>query len=192
MSSRKKKSNTIMIVCAIVGVFVGVFVSRMPGLGNSPIFSGLMALVLLAVFGWAVWVIFSSFLKTKKAPKELEKLAKEFSVSTDKAVVYVFRDQFIAMLKALPIMINQQELAWIKGKTFARFELPEGEYTVSGHKMCKEPLVIQVKAGQVVFLEQEIVTGALKGSYTYNLLTDEQDAKNRIKWCKLVVSSDFK
>ena len=185
--NRKTKSNTIMTVSVIVGAVVGVSVSQM-GIGGKNYF--LLCLFLLLVFMVFVgWVVVSSMKKTPKATQEEDREAKKFLPVSDKGVVYIFRDQFIAMAKAFPVMISGQPAGWVKGKRLLRLELPAGQYTIGGNTACKEPVDFSIENGQIMFIEQEVVAGALKGGYAYNLLEDNQSVRARITQCRLTKAS---
>ena len=181
--NRKTKSNTIMIVSVIVGTVVGVSVSQL-GIGGKNYF--LLCLVLLLAFMVFIgWVVVSSMKKTPKATQEEDWEAKKFLPVPDKGVVYIFRDQFIAMAKAFPVMISGQTVGWVKGKRLLRLELPAGHYTIGGNNTCKETTDFTIENGQIIFFEQEVVAGALKGGYAYNILEDNQSVRARITQCRL-------
>ena len=181
--NRKTKSNTIMTVSVIVGAVVGVSVSQL-GIGGKNYF--LLCLVLLLAFMVLIgWIVVTSMKKIPKATQEEDREAKKFIPVSDKGVVYIFRDQFIAMAKAFPVMISGQSAGWVKGKRLLRLELPAGQYTLGGDKACKESTEFTIENGQIIFIEQEVVAGALKGGYAYNILEDSQSVRTRITQCRL-------
>ena len=184
--NRKTKSNTLMIVSIMVGVIVGTYLS----LSSVSAMFGKTAFFLLFLFAVFVgWVVVSSMKKTPKATQEEDREAKKFLPVSDKGVVYIFRDQFIAMAKAFPVMISGQPAGWVKGKRLLRLELPAGQYTIGGNTACKEPVDFSIENGQIMFIEQEVVAGALKGGYAYNILEDNQSVRARITQCRLTKAS---
>ncbi len=184
--NRKSKSNTLMIVSIVIGTSIGLFISQ-SGLIRGGKNSFLVILLLLGLFfAFIGWVFISSMKKTPKATQEEDREAKKFLPVSDKGVVYIFRDQFIAMAKAFPVIISGQPSGWIKGKMFTRIELPAGQYTISGDKACKETADFSLENGQILFIEQEVVAGALKGGYAYNILEDNQDIRARLSRCRLI------
>ncbi len=173
-----------MIISVVIGGIIGMFVSQ-SGIGGKSYF--LICMVLLAIFiGFVGWVIITSMKKTPKATQEEDREAKKFLSISDKGVVYIFRDQFIAMAKAFPVTISGQPAGWVKGKMVLRLELPAGQYTISGDKACRENTDFAIENGQILFIEQEVVAGALKGGYIFNILEDNQKVRSRITQCRLV------
>lgn len=184
--SQKSKSNILMTACVIVGVIAGITISSMDfGTANKFIWIA-TGIILIGAMFFVGWVIFNAARNVQKAPIEEDRLAKNFTPVTDKGVVYIFRDQFIGVLKALPINVSDQQVGWIKGKNFIRLELPAGEYTLGGNKTCKQPTVFQIANGEILYFEQEIVAGMLSGSYIYNKIDDSNQAQSKIKLCSLV------
>lgn len=184
--SQKNKSNILMTACVIVGVIAGITISSMDfGTANKFIWIA-TGIILIGAMFFVGWVIFNAARNVQKAPIEEDRLAKNFTPVTDKGVVYIFRDQFIGVLKALPINVSDQQVGWIKGKNFIRLELPAGEYTLGGNKTCKQLTIFQIANGEILYFEQEIVAGMLSGSYIYNKIDDSNQAQSKIKLCSLV------
>ncbi len=184
--SQKNKSNMLVMSCIIGGVIIGIVTSSIDlGTTNKLVWVA-CGDILMGVMFFVGWVVFTAARNVQKAPIEEDRLAKNFTPVTDKGVVYIFRDQFIGVLKALPINVSDQQVGWIKGKNFIRLELPAGEYTLGGNKTCKQPTVFQIANGEILYFEQEIVAGMLSGSYIYNKIDDSNQAQSKIKLCSLV------
>ncbi len=189
-SSRKGKSNTIMAVSVVIGTVAGVMISRSDmvssSAGNMLVFGlvGLAVIVGLLVF--AAYVFITSAKKTPKASQGKDREAKKFIPVADKGIVYIFRDQFIGMAKAFPVILSGVPTGHVKGKTFLRIELPAGRYMLSGDKACKEETSFSVGNGQQLFIEQEMVAGMLKGGYAFHVLGDDAKIRARITNCRLL------
>lgn len=184
--SQKNKSNILMTACIIVGAIAGISISSMDfGVANKFVWIA-CGMIFIGAMLFVGWVIFNAVRNVQKAPIEEDRLAKNFTSVTDKGVVYIFRDQFIGMLKALPVNVSDQQVGWIKGKNFIRLELPAGEYTLGGNKACKQPSIFKIVNGEILYFEQEIVAGMLSGSYIYNKVDDSSQAQSKIKLCSLI------
>ena len=185
--NRKTKTNATMIIAIVIGVVLGQFLVRSGSFlrGGSSLFI-VSAIILILFVVFAFWVIISSARKTPKATQLEDAEAKKFLPLANKGIVYVFRDQLIATAKAFPIDLSGQTVGWIKGKNFIRLELPAGSYTLSGNKSCREPFDFTIQNGQILFVEQEIVTGMMRGGYLYAPLNDDDKNRMRISRCRLI------
>ena len=192
-SSHKTKTNIIMIASVVIGVTLGVILAQSNlvsgSMGNMLVFFSIVCLILVGFLSFAGYVVVSSAKKTPKAPQTEDREAKKFIPAVDRGVVYIFRDQFIAMAKAFPIMLSKEQVGYIKGRTFLRLELSAGQYTFGGDKSCKEGLTFSIVNGQILFVEQEIVAGALKGGYAYHILNDGPETRTRVTRCRLLLQS---
>lgn len=71
---------------------------------------------------------------------------------------------------------------------FYRLEVEPGTHVLAGDGKCPEPLHFHIAAGEVLYIEQELVMGLVKGSYRYRQVTDLPQAQQAVYSCKLLLA----
>lgn len=128
---------------------------------------GLALLLSLAIMGYAVWVLVTRNKKTIAASPQQKYEALKFQPTPGKGVLYVFRHQAVGLLAGMDLVLDGQFAGQTRGYSFYRLEVEPGKHQLSGDKRCPASLEVEVAADQVVFIEQELVMGALNMSYRY-------------------------
>lgn len=190
----KRATLPLIIVLLVAGLIAGqVLSSYVLSSGSSGIFMILCAIIfLVGFFAFAIWQMVSSSGKVKVADSALRRDVIKFEPHPDLATLYIARPQIVGIAIALPIIINDVNTIWTKGKTFYRLDLPAGTYTLTGNKKCKKDLSLNLNAGEITYVEQEILVGMMSGGYGFNQTNDPVAAHKDIQVCKLLQAPEIK
>lgn len=183
-----KKANSLYVgIIFAVGMLIGWYIIRtLKNNSSGSMLTIISALVLLGFFFYTTWLFISSAKKVKVADSKLRREAVKFETHPDLAVLYISRPQTVSSAVPLPVVINDSINLWMKGKNFYRLELPAGSYTLSGNKKCKEKLILNLQAGEVTYVEQEVLLGVVASGYRYQI-EDAITAQKGIAFCKLLL-----
>ena len=88
--------------------------------------------------------------------------AKSFSPPTDKAAIYVFRDELLYFVNRFEVSINGVSLGDTGAKTYFYVELPPGDYNIVSRGENTSQVRITAEPGVNYFVWQEVKTGALQ------------------------------
>jgi hypothetical protein len=173
----------IIVISTLIGLLIGgllVFV-----IPREPFLKWL--LLVDAVFFCVLVMVLWRNKKIVKASPEQRRAALEFQPVAGKAVLYVFRHQFIGLLRGFDLVLDGRCLGQTRGLTFYRLELEPGKHSLSGGKECQESLEMEVAAGQVYLVEQELLQGMWRMGYHY--LPRENAMKTRlvVQECKMLL-----
>ena len=152
---------------------------------------GIMLLALLILAGFLVYVIWLLAFKnraTRVATPQQKQVALEFAALADKGVVYLYRKQLVGLLVGLDVVLDDRHIGQTRGLRFYRLELEPGTHVLAGDRKCPEPLSFHIAAGEVRYIEQELVMGLVKGSYRYSEVTDLTQAQQAVYACKLLLA----
>lgn len=189
----KRATLPLIIALLVAGLIAGqVLSSYMLSSGSGGIFMILCAIFLVGFFAFAIWKMVSSSGKIKVADSALRREVIKFQPNPDLATLYIARPQIVGFAIAFPIIINDVNTIWTKGKTFYRLDLPAGTYTLTGNKKCKQDISLNLNAGEITYVEQEILMGMMSGGYGFKLITDPATAHEGIKVCKLLQAPEIK
>ena len=153
---------------------------------------GILAIALLILAGFMVYVVWLLVFKnksTRTASTQQKQAALEFTPLADKGVAYVYRKQLVGLLVGLDVVLDGKQVGQTRGLRFYRLELEPGTHVLSGDRKCPEPLTFQIAAGEVRYIEQELVMGLVKGSYRYRQVTDLTQAQQAVYACKLLLAN---
>ena len=153
---------------------------------------GIMMLALLILAGflaYAVWLLAFKNRATRVATPQQKQAALQFLPLADKGVIYVYRKQLVGLLVGLDVMLDGKQIGQTRGLRFYRLELAPGTHVLAGDRKCPEPLTFQIAAGEVLYIEQELVMGLVKGSYRYRQVTDLSQAQQAVYSCKLLLAN---
>jgi hypothetical protein len=169
-----------------IGKFLAVALRENP---NETLMKWLFLLSMLLFVG--VFFYFLSLFrcnkKLKKAAPEQEKAALSFSPASGKAVLYVFRHQLKGALQGVDLVLDGRCLGQTHGRTFYRLELEPGKHSLSGDKKCQESLEMEVAAGQVYFVEQELLQGMWRTGYHYLPRENAMQTRWAVQECKMLL-----
>jgi hypothetical protein len=170
-----------------VGGFVLIFVAR--GSGNERwLMIGCVA-ILLAFLVYVVWLLAFKNKSTRVGSQAQKQAALQFAPSPGKGVIYVYRKQLVGLLVGLNVVLDGRPVGQTRGLRFYRLEVEPGTHLLSGDKKCPESLEVDVAAGEIAYVEQEITMGMVKGGYRYNRIADIPKAQQAIYGCKLLLGA---
>ena len=123
-------NNLVRYGLAIIAGLVVYFVLRAL-LGPEIMF--VVALIALVVGGVLIYRNLKTNRKVADASPEQRTEALAFAPATGKAVLYVFRNQFVGRAVGLNVLIDGQEVAQLKSPRFTRILLTPGPHRIAGY-----------------------------------------------------------
>jgi uncharacterized protein YceK len=111
--------------------------------------------------------------------------AKTFAVESDKANIYLFRNEFVGPAVKMDVVLDGKPVGQTVAKSYMKFELKPGQHTLISKAEKDDVLYVNVEAGKNYFVWQEVKFGI---PYARSLLhlTDEQTGKAGVLECKLI------
>lgn len=186
----KKVETWKVIVLMIVGIVIGrVLMAAIKGTFLETAALWLCGIVVLGFIGYLFW-LFAFKNKSMSKASEAEKTeALLFNADPTMGVIYLFRKTYLGMLVGMDVVIDGQLMGQTRGYCFYRLPVSPGTHVLSGEKKCQEPLQLQIAAGQILYVEKEILMGAMKGGYHYKINDNIAIAQGLIRSCKLLLSN---
>jgi hypothetical protein len=139
-----------------------------------------MRLASLAV----VTLLASACASVPMATPEADRLAKEFKTTPAKANLYVFRDELFGGAVKMSVLLDGRILGDTVKSTFLFTPVEPGKHTLVSKTENDSTLEIDAKAGQNVFVWQEVKMGIWAARSDLQLVP-EADAKPRVEQCSL-------
>jgi hypothetical protein len=190
MKNPPKANLGVLIALGAAGGVGGMMLSNMVK-GTSlqgPLFA-LIGLALLGFVGYVVWMLAIKNKSVNKASPEQLAQALKFLPVPGKAVLYLYRKQYVGMLMGMDVVLNGELIGQTRGYCFYRLLLEPGQYTLSGDKKCVGNLSFEAKDGQAIYIEKEITMGAMSGGYRYVTASSIAEAQEKIRGCKLFLQN---
>ncbi|MGJ7902771.1 hypothetical protein [Lysobacter sp. 1R34A] len=169
----------------IVGAIVGRIMASMAS--GSSVFSWLIGLLVVGFGAYLVWLFAFKNQATRKATPAQTAAALNFQPEPGQGVIYLYRKQFVAVLVGMDVVLDGDLIGQTRGFCFYRLVVEPGRHVLGGDGKCKDPLSFEVAAGEVAYIEKEILMGALKGGYHYRRIDDVAAAQATIRSCKLLL-----
>jgi hypothetical protein len=94
-----------------------------------------------------------------KADQSEDAAAKQFRAPADKGRVYIYRSAFIGQAVAIPIHINGKPWGQTQGKSYLIADLAPGEHTFLSKAENDSTVKVNVEAGKLYFVWQEVNMG---------------------------------
>jgi hypothetical protein len=175
----------VLSLIGAVGGFVLILVAR--GSGAERWLMVGCVVMLLAFLAYVVWLLAFKNKSTRVASPAQKQAALQFAPVPGKGVIYVYRKQLVGLLVGLNVVLDGKPVGQTRGLRFYRLEVEPGTHVLSGDNKCPESLQVNVAAGEVAYVEQEITMGMVKGGYRYNRIADIPRAQQAIYSCKLLL-----
>lgn len=137
-------------------------------------FAGLIAI--LSVSGCA---------SIKLAPPGDDARAKSMSVPRSNALVYVYRHEFIGAAISMEVRLDGKLIGKTGSKTFFLIEVPPGTHKFSSHSENESVIELNVKAGKVYYLWQEVKMGFMFARTKLQVM-DAKTGRQQMLKCKLI------
>jgi len=119
------------------------------------------------------------------ASVEHDAQAKSFAVKSDKANIYLFRNESMGAAVKMDVVLDGKPVGQTVAKSYMKFEVKPGQHTLISKAESDDVLNVNVDAGKNYFVWQEVKMGML---YARSLLhlSDEQTGKAGVLECKLI------
>jgi hypothetical protein len=174
------------IVLALIGVFLGQFLMAFArGTFLESLFLWLCGFICIGFVAYVFWLLLFKNKSTQKASDADKAEALKFQPDPSMGVIYVYRKQYIAMLAGFDVVLNGALIGQTRGYCFYKLLVNPGKHVLSGDKKCQGQLDVEVNAGQIVYVEKEILMGAMSGGYHFVINENMVKAQDLIKSCKM-------
>lgn len=122
------------------------------------------------------------------ASVERDAQAKSFTVKSDKANIYVFRNESMGATVKMDVVLDGKPVGQTVAKTYMELEVTPGQHTLISKAENDDVLNVNTEAGKNYFVWQEVKMGIL---YARSLLhlSDEETGKAGVRECKLIEGS---
>lgn len=120
------------------------------------------------------------------ASREEDTEAKQFLPVPDKAVLYIYRNQFIGSAWQIPITVNGELIGNTGGFTFFRKTLSPGEHIVESWAENPTQITLNLEAGKIYYIRHKTRTGMTEIRAELHLV-DEATGQAGVKQSRLLL-----
>lgn len=120
------------------------------------------------------------------ASREADMEAKQFLPVPDKAVLYIYRNQFIGSAWQIPITINGEFIGRTGGFTFFRKALSPGEHVIESWAEEPAQLTLNLEAGNIYYVRHKTRSGTSKIRAALHLV-DEATGQAGVEQSRLLL-----
>lgn len=119
------------------------------------------------------------------ASSDLDQKAKSFENSSDKATLYIYRNENFGAAISMEVLVNNKSIGQTAAKTYFKYDVTPGHYQIQSKAENTSILDLDVLAGKSYFVWQEVKMGFI---YARNKLqlTDEIKGKAGVLESKLI------
>ena len=114
---------------------------------------------------------------------------KKFEPVEGKAAVYIYRNEMMGMTSRLEVLVNGGDVGSTKGLTYLRLELPPGRHKLTSRAEFSDSMRIDVEAGRVYYVWQEVKAGGWWGPTSKLHLVDAAIGQAGVRECGLVAAA---
>ena len=181
-----------IVIGVVVGVIFGFLMSYVFPDGPQPIFYGAGAAIFVAY-------IASNLAGNKKVPKasDAEKQAAlAMTPPPGKALLYVFREGFVAKLAGLNLQIDGREFAQLTAPKFTYVVLPPGPHTLTcgfgglaGPQSKKGAYEFSAPPDSTAAVGIGVSMGLVQGNMKFTPITDPAAAKAKLASMPMIAAS---
>jgi hypothetical protein len=173
----KKSFTSKQIVTGLIAAFAGMMTYKLlSGSALGTLFNWIIGIICLMAIAWFFYAMLNSK-GVRKASAADSQSAQQFMPMQDKAVVYVYRNQYVGKFLGLDLVVDGAVVGQTRGHCFYRLELVPGTHTLSGDARCNGPISLSLGAGQVLFIEQTLTVVDKKNAYEYRAANDVSATK---------------
>jgi uncharacterized protein YceK len=140
----------------------------------------LMAMSLIAM------LVLTGCASVPMANKGADAQAKQFMPSTDKAVVYIFRNESMGAAIKMPLLIDGQSVGDTAANTYLRKELAPGTHTIVSKTEVDSTLTMDMQAGKTYYVWQEVKMGVFAARSALHQV-DETKGRQGVEQCSLIL-----
>lgn len=142
---------------------------------------------LMVCVALAAMLVISGCASVPMASKDADAKAKQFATQTDKAAVYIYRDEGFGAAVKMSVLIDGVAVGATAAHSYIYKELSPGQHVIVSKAENETSLAIDVKAGQVYFVWQEVKLGFGSARSALHLV-DEAKGRAGVQKCTLVES----
>jgi len=123
------------------------------------------------------------------ASPDLDAAAKRFEAPTDKAAIYVFRDETMGAAITMSVFLDEKLVGKTGAKTYYRIEGAPGSHTLRGDAENDSVLQLDARAGQTYFVWQEVKMGVMIARNKLQIV-DASRGQAGVRKCKLALGAE--
>jgi hypothetical protein len=109
---------------------------------------------------------------------------KNFTPNSDKAGVYVYRNEVIGAAIKMDVELDGKHLGRTASKVYLYTEVAPGKHTIVSRAENEDTLELEVMAGKLYYVWQEVKMGLWSARSKLSLMTDEEGKKG-VSECQL-------
>lgn len=132
-----------------------------------------------------IFILFSSCATIPRLSKELDSAAKTFETTTEKANIYIIRDELIGGAVGMPLDINGQLLGKTSALTYILAIVKPGTQNIVSHAENDSTLSLDVEPGKNYFVWQEVKMGVFMARTKLHSI-GETEGKAKVLKCERV------
>lgn len=119
------------------------------------------------------------------ASPEMDNQAKQFTTVSDKAKIYIYRNENMGAAVKMPVLLNGMSVGDTVAKSYILREVEPGEHTILSKTENDAELKLTAQAGSNYYVWQEVKMGAFSARSKLHLV-DEAEGQKSVKECKLI------
>ncbi len=185
----KRPNLMVLAIIAAISGLIGAQLYRSTKDTLGGVVMLLCVLVVLFFVGYVVWMLTVKNQKIIKASDAEKEVALRFVAEPDHSVIYVYRNQYAGFLVGMNVMLDLVLIGQTRGYCFYRLVVAPGTHVIGGDKQCQASVSIDIGAGQIAYVEQEIVMSSTRSGYQFKVVADIAAAQSAMRKLKLLVSS---
>lgn len=135
----------------------------------------------------ALLLLVSGCASVPMASKEADAAAKSFRAPSDKARIYVYRNEFMGGAVKIPITLDGKLVGSTVKNTYLMFDVNPGAHEVGCVGETPGKVTVDAKAGEAAYVWQEMKMGMWAASCAMHVV-DEQKGRQGVSECALAAS----
>ncbi|HVI53470.1 MAG TPA: DUF2846 domain-containing protein [Luteibacter sp.] len=139
----------------------------------------------IATAAIVVACLVSGCASVNKADRNASTQAKTFSPITDKAVVYIYRDEILGSAIKLHVSVDGIVVGDTGPKSFLQLALPPGPHTITSRGEKIASLSLDTQAGQTYYVWQEVKMGMWSANSMLHAV-DTTKGQDGVRECELL------
>lgn len=141
-----------------------------------------------AAFSAILVLLLSGCATVPMAPLDQDTKAKDFSPVSNKAALYIYRNESFGAAIPMTVSVNGKALGQTAAQTYFRLNLTPGKYSVESHAENVSNLPLTTEAGKNYFVWQEVKMGMWMARSLLQQ-TDETTGRTGVMESKLIAAS---
>lgn len=130
-------------------------------------------------------LFFSSCTSIPVADPSLDQAAKQFKPDPKKAVIYVYRNEFIGAAVSMDVLFDDQVLGKTRSGHFLRIVSSPGNHVVTSRAESSDTAHLKTEAGKIYYVWQEVKMGVMFASTKLNVV-DAPTGQAGVNQCQLI------